>query len=203
MITRRLATGLFGCALLTFVLGGSAAAQEPRGLFQVLGGVTSTANEKPFFGGTLGGRLTGWLELSGEFGKMQDVVPPSVRDRVIGLGGTDPRVPAIYGLVHLRFIQPHGVVRPFVSAGAGFAQLLPQGGEGAAVTVALFPADNRSKPAVALGGGLRFGFGSNVDIDAGYRYLRIYSDYQIDTNTSNDKVLTNVSCVYGALGIRF
>ena len=55
----------------------------------------------------------------------------------------------------------------------------------------------------ALGGGLRLGFGPHLTVDAGYRYSRIYSNYRVDTNLRNDRILTNVGTFYGAFGVRF
>ena len=42
-----------------------------------------------------------------------------------------------------------------------------------------------------------------INVEGGYRYIVIFSQFTPSTNTSSDKVLTHVSAVYGALAIRF
>jgi hypothetical protein len=42
-----------------------------------------------------------------------------------------------------------------------------------------------------------------INVEGGYRYIVIFSQFTPSTNTNNDKVLTHVNTVYGALAIRF
>ena len=204
-ITRIIAGSLFFAALST-----AAAAQEPPGLFQGIGAVTSTADRNPSFGVALGGRLAGWMEMTGEFGRMQDVTPKDLRNLLQNVPGVPNgvaiiRVPAYYGLLNVRLVPSSGVVRPFVTGGVGFARLDPQFSLASTVVTlpTVFTPEKSTRPMAALGGGLRLGFGPHLTVDAGYRYSRIYSNYNVDTNLRNDRILTNVGTFYGAFGVRF
>jgi len=56
-------------------------------------------------------------------------------------------------------------------------------------------------PAAGLGG-LRFNF-PVVSVEGGYRYIGIFSNLDATTNFSQDRVLTTVQTVYGAVAIQF
>ena len=187
-------------------------AQDAPGVLQGIVAMTSTNDRNPSFGVALGGRA-GWMEITGEGGRMQNVVPKDlqniVRQMQQAAGINDPlatvRVPAYYGLVSLKVVPSRGVIRPFVTAGGGLARLNPELRSGAVqVTLpGVFPPRKSTKALLAAGAGLRFGFGRNLAIDGGYRYSRIYSDYRVDTNLGNDAILTNIGTWYAAFGIRF
>jgi opacity protein-like surface antigen len=180
-------------------------ARAQAGIVQGIVGMTNTTTTQPFVAGSLGGKI-GWFEVNGEFGKMQDILPPSVHDQIVAVAGPNvvAKVPAVYGLVNLRIAPTSGVIRPFVSAGMGAVQLRPQLSANAApVAEALYPTDTRTKAALALGAGLEIGISRVLVIDGAYRYFRIYSDYHLNADFSNDTVMTNVNCLYASLGIRF
>jgi hypothetical protein len=48
---------------------------------RVLGGMTRTAGESPFVGGSLAGRV-GWVEIDVEGGRMFDILPEGLLDRL-------------------------------------------------------------------------------------------------------------------------
>ena len=192
-------------AMACVLVGAATSAQAQAGIVQGIVGMTNTTKTQPFYAGSIGGKI-GWLEINGEAGKMEDILPQRVHDQIVSVAGSGvvAKVPAVYGLINVRIAPTSGVVRPFVSAGMGGVQLRPEMSAAAApVAETLYPTDNRTKVAIAVGAGLEVGLGKVAVIDGGYRYFRIYSDYKLDTNTSNDKVLTNVNCLYASLGFRF
>src|SRR5262249_10352443 len=153
---------------------------------------------------SLGGKI-GWFEINAEVGKMRDILPKSVHDQVIVAAGPNvtARVPAWYEFLNFRLAPTSGGVRPFVTVGGGGVQLRPQLSPSATgVTATLFPTNSRTKAALTAGAGIEVGLSRVAVVDLGYRYLRVYSDYKLDTNFSNDSVLTNVNCLYASLGFR-
>lgn len=201
-MTRSWTRVLFACA---FLLATAAPALAQAGVLEGMAGVTDTNDKNMFYAGAIGGRV-GWIEITGEFGRMNNILPKKVHDALVVIDPTvDARVRANYGLVNLRFVPDAGVVRPFIGGSVGAAQLRPTitpaslGG----IAATLYPTDNRTKFVLAANAGLEFGIAKAAVIDLGYRYFRIYSDYHLNTTSSDDRVLTNVNCFYGLVGVRF
>jgi len=201
---------LIGAGVITMTVASIAAAQEPAGLLQGIGAVTNAADSHPSYGGAIGGRIAGWVEMTGEFGRMQDVTPKDLRDLLRAVPGVPNgavfvRVPAYYGLLNVKLVPSHGVLRPFVTGGAGLARLDPQFTFGSAVVTlpSVFTPERSTRPMATVGAGLRLGLGPHLTVDGGYRYSRIFSDYNVDRNLRNDRILTNVGAFYAAIGVRF
>jgi hypothetical protein len=180
---------------------------------QGLGGMTDAASRAPFYAGALGIKLS-FLELDLEGGRFNNVLPSGVLDALQQLEQQHnlpvqaiASVPATYGLAQLRLIAPHGTLKPFVGGGLGVAHLEPQIDVsvsginlGDIFGLTAFQPQNET---MAVGtAGLRLDFGA-INVEGGYRYIVIFSQFTPSTNTTNDKVLTHVSAVYGALAIRF
>jgi hypothetical protein len=179
---------------------------------QFIGGVTSAAERKPFFGVALGVRV-GAVEVDIEGGRLTDVLSKGVldalnnlqRDRGLPVQGI-ASVPATYALGSLRIIPGAGPFRPFVSAGFGAARLSPRinvvvDGISLGDLFGLTSPASQTEPLAALGAGLRVGAGA-IHVEAGYRYLVIFTDFR-SLNFSANSTLTHINSVYGALGVRF
>lgn len=180
---------------------------------QGLGGMTDAAARAPFYAGALGIKLS-FIELDFEGGHFNNVLPSGIAGAIQQLEQQHnlpvqaiASVPATYGLVQLRLIGPHGPFEPFIGGGLGLARLEPQidvsvSGIDLGDIFGLTAAQPQTKTMGDVTGGLRLDFGA-ANIEAGYRYIVIFSSFQPSTNTANDKVLTHVSTVYGAVAIRF
>lgn len=180
---------------------------------QGLGGMTDAAARAPFYAGALGFKLS-FIELDFEGGHFNDVLPSGVSDAIQQLEQQHnlpvqaiAKVPANYGLVQLRLIGPHGPLEPFIGGGLGLARLEPQidvsvAGINLGDIFGLTATQPQTKTMGDVTAGLRVDFGA-ANIEAGYRFLVIFSSFQPSTNTANDKVLTHVSTIYGAVAIRF
>jgi hypothetical protein len=210
--------------LRVFVLSGSTVVVALVGLIgatpafaqvqlQGLGGMTDAASRAPFYGAAIGIKVS-FLELDLEGGRFNNVLPSGVLDALQQLEQQHnlpvqaiASVPATYGLAQLRLIAPHGGLKPFVGGGLGVAHLEPQIDVsvsginlGDVFGLTAFQPQNET---MAVGtAGLRLDLGA-LNIEGGYRYIVIFSEFTPSTNTSNDKVLTHVNAVYGALAIRF
>lgn len=180
---------------------------------QGLGGMTDAASRAPFYAAALGIKVS-FIEVDLEAGRFNNVLPSGVLD---ALQQFEQRhnlpiqaiasVPATYGLAQLRLIAPHGALKPFVGGGLGVAHLEPQIDVsvsginlGDVFGATAFQPQNET---MAVGtAGLRLDLGA-INLEGGYRYIVIFSQFTPSTDTNNDKVLTHVSTVYGALAIRF
>jgi len=180
---------------------------------QGLGGMTDAASRAPFYAGALGIKVS-FIEVDLEVGRFNNVLPSGVLGALQQLeqqhnlpAQAIASVPATYGLAQLRLIAPHGGLKPFVGGGLGVAHLEPQIDVsvsginlGDVFGLTAFQPQNET---MAVGtAGLRLDFGA-INVEGGYRYIVIFSQFTPSTNTSTDKVLTHVSAVYGALAIRF
>jgi hypothetical protein len=179
---------------------------------QLVGGVSNAAEQQPFFGGGLGLRLV-FIEIDAEVGRFRDILPKGVLDAAnelqerLGLPVQGiASVPATYAVGSLRIIPGAGPFRPFVGVGVGVARLEPR----IEVVIddisfgdvfGLTSLGSRTEPMLMLGAGLRIG--GKTHVEAGYRYVVVFSDFRPDTNFGNDKVLTYVNAVYGGIGVGF
>jgi hypothetical protein len=180
---------------------------------QGIGGMTDAASRAPFYAGALGIKVS-FLELDLEGGRFTNVLPSGVLDALEQLERQHnlpvqaiASVPATYGLAQLRLIAPHGALKPFVGGGLGIARLEPQidisvTGINLGDVFGLTALQPQNETMAAGTAGLRLDLGA-INVEGGYRYIVIFSQFTPSANTSNDKVLTHVSAVYGALAIRF
>jgi hypothetical protein len=180
---------------------------------QGLGGMTDAAARAPFYAGAIGIKAS-LLELDFEGERFNNVLPSGVLDALeqleqqhnLPLQAT-ASVPATYGLAQLRLIAPHGPLQPFVGGGLGVAHLEPQidvavDGINLGTVFGLTSFQPQNKTMAVGSAGLRFNLGA-LNIEGGYRYIVIFSQFTPSTDTNTDRVLTHVSTVYGALAIRF
>jgi hypothetical protein len=196
--------------LLATVLLPSAAQGQAH--LQLIGGMTSAAERKAFFGAGLGVRV-GFAEIDIEGGRFTDILSEGVldglnelqRQRGLPIQGI-ASVPATYALGSLRFIPGVGPVRPFLSAGVGIARLSPRinvvvDGISLGDVFGLTSVESQNEPLAAIGAGLRVGTRA-FHLEGGYRYLMIFTDFKT-LNLSNNNLLTRVNSVYAALGVGF
>jgi hypothetical protein len=180
---------------------------------QGLAGMTDAAARAPFYAGAIGIKVS-FLELDVEGGRFTNVLPSGVLDALHQLEQQHnlpvqaiASVPAWYGLAQLRLIAPGGPLKPFVGGGLGVAHLEPQidvsvNGINLGDIFGLTSFQPQNKTMAVISAGLRLDFGV-INVEGGYRYIAIFSQFTPSTNTNNDKILTNVNAVYGALAIRF
>ena len=192
---------LFAGALL---VASSAAAQD-RPQVGAFGGYTfGSTTEATTFGGNVQTPLGGGLEIVGEFGRLEDVMP-STLGTLIDFTPVDLHLSAWYGEAGIRFTVPgHGSVRPYAEATGGFARMHTAfSGAGAAdpfVATALRFLD-RTEPMLGVGAGVAF-TGGPVTLDLGYRYKRILaSDSLPSLLVAGDDI--DVSQVRIGIGFRF
>jgi hypothetical protein len=178
---------------------------------QLLGGVTRTAAQDPFFAGSLGVRLK-FIEFDVEAGRFNNILPRGVldalndlqRDRGLPVEAI-ASVPATYAFAALRIIPGIGGIRPFVQAGAGMARLSPRidisvQGIDFGDVFGLTSLGSRTEPMAVAGAGLRIG-GRRAHLEAGYRYVVVFTDFR-GFNARND-IVTYANVIYGAIGAGF
>jgi hypothetical protein len=180
---------------------------------QGLGGMTDAASRAPFYAGAIGIKVS-LLELDLEGGHFNNVLPSGVLSALEQLEQQHnlpvqaiASVPATYGLAQLRLIAPHGALKPFVGGGLGVARLEPQidvsvSGINVGDVFGLTAFQPQNETMAVATAGLRLDVGA-INVEGGYRYIVIFSQFTPSMNTNNDKVLTHVNALYGALAIRF
>jgi hypothetical protein len=180
---------------------------------QGLGGMTDAASRAPFYAGAIGIKVS-FLELDLEGGHFNNVLPSGVLSALEQLEQQHnlpvqaiASVPATYGLAQLRLIAPHGALKPFVGGGLGVAHLEPQidvsvSGINVGDVFGLTAFQPQNETMAVATAGLRLDVGA-INVEGGYRYIVIFSQFTPSTNTNTDQVLTHVNAVYGALAIRF
>jgi hypothetical protein len=180
---------------------------------QGLAGMTDAAARAPFYAAAIDIKVS-FLELDAEGGRFNNVLPSGVLDALHQMEQQHnlpvqaiASVPAWYGLAQLRLIAPGSPLKPFVGGGLGIAHLEPQidvsvNGIGLGDIFGLTSFQPQNKTMAVVSAGLRLDLGV-INVEGGYRYIAIFSQFTPSTNTSNDKILTNVNAVYGALAIRF
>src|SRR4029453_11655430 len=112
-----------------------ASAQDERGFVRGLVGVTfGTAETSMLFGGGGGFSVGKGVQIVGEFGRMNDVLPEDLKDQLdfitalltaqLGVPvSLDVTAPAIYGMGGARYTVPRVRVRPFGEVQAGWAHI--------------------------------------------------------------------------------
>ena len=189
------------------VLPASAYAQAH---LQLLGGVTNSADQAPFFGGGIGVRVS-FIEFDVEAGRFQDVLAKGVLDALNQLQESKglavqgiAKVPANYAFGSLRIIPGGAGIRPFVSGGFGYARLEPRidvvvDGISFGDVFGLTSFDPVTKPMAVASAGLRVEVG-RVHVEGGYRYIAIFTDFK--SNFSNSSVMTSANAYSGALRVK-
>jgi opacity protein-like surface antigen len=195
------AVALFACTLLA----ASSAAAQDRAQVGAFGGYTfGSTTEATTFGGNVQTPLGSGLEIVGEFGRLEDVMP-STLGTLIDFTPVDLHLSAWYGEAGVRFtVQGYSQVRPYAEATGGFARMHTAfSGAGAAdpfVATALRFLD-RTEPMLGVGAGVAF-TGGPVTLDLGYRYKRILaSDSLPSLLVAGDDI--DVSQVRIGIGFRF
>lgn len=192
----------------TMVVAGVSIAQPAQAqmLIQAIGGMTKTAETKPVFAGAVSGKA-GPVELGVEVGHFDTIAPKSIFDATLAASGgkVDADLPAWYGMGSLKLIAKRGAVQPFVLAGAGAARLHPLlDGSDSHVTLSsqFGESGDTTKFLAAAGAGLRFK-ANKLIVEGGYRFVRVFSNFQPNSNFGDDKVLVNAHMFYVSLGMYF
>ncbi|MGE4053258.1 MAG: hypothetical protein AB7F99_00550 [Vicinamibacterales bacterium] len=164
-------------AILALAIPRGAAAQNGNGQFQGFGGFTfgdvATAST---FGGSLAIPLGSHVQIIGEGGRMDDLMP-SLIDTALDLTPWDLRLGAYYGEAGIRVIGSHrAAVRPYAEATAGMARLNARvaGFDGPVdvITNTALRFLDTTKPLLGVGGGVIVQ-GGPVFVDLGYRYKQV------------------------------
>lgn len=178
---RRMLGVLPSLAILgALLVGPSEVMAQERASLSVFGGLSpdlmGTASPSPSFGGALTFNLTPRLQIVGEAGRLDNVLP-TLSGAVFSL--VDARAPAMYGEGGVRLLVASGAVTPYVEGTAGIARvelrsdrLGPVGN--AAASIALGFVD-RTTPTLGAGGGILLR-GGPVVFDVGYRYKQLFAD---------------------------
>jgi hypothetical protein len=188
------------------LFAGAARPADAQVLVQAIGGMAKTAETKPVFAGAIGGKA-GPVELGVEGGRFLNIAPKSIFDATLAAtGGTvDADMPAWYGMGTIKLIAKSGAVQPFVQAGAGAARLHPEfDGSDPRVTLSsqFGETGDTTKFMAAAGAGLRL----KVDkllVEGGYRFVRVFTNFEPNSNFADDKVLVNAHMFYVSLGFHF
>jgi len=184
----------------------AAGAQTTAGSVTGFGGLTlNGSSSQSLFGGNLAVNLTPNIQVVGEAGRINDLMPWTL-DQLIGLTPADVRLSAWYGEGGVRFLAGgrRSSVRPYVEATAGVARLSTRvSGIGRAdpwANAALGFLD-RTSPLVGAGGGVLVGAGP-IQLDLGYRYKKVLAESVLDRAlTLGDGI--SVNQVRVGLGVRF
>jgi len=164
--------------LLTLSLApASALAQEHTAALGGFGGLSlnQISSSRTDFGVTVGKELTSNIQVTGEFGRVGDMLPPLMAG-LISLTPVDLRVSAYYGEGGLRLLAARRGISPYVEASAGIARLQPQvsglGGRWDAVTNGALSLFSSTDPVLGVGTGVLLRGGPLV-ADLGYRYKQV------------------------------
>jgi opacity protein-like surface antigen len=195
----------YAVAALFVISTAASASAQGRAQVGAFGGYTfGSTTEATTFGGNLRMPLAGGMEIVGEVGRLDDVMP-STLGSLIDFTPIDLRLSAWYGEAGVRFHAPgQRTVVPYVEATAGFARMHTGfSGAGRAdpfVSAALRFLD-RTEPMLGAGGGIAVS-GGPLTLDVGYRYKRILpSDSLASALVAGDRI--DVSQVRIGVGVRF
>jgi hypothetical protein len=184
---------VIGLLLLLYAV--SPALAEPAGFVRGFGGVSFLSEPGAVFGGTVGIRLTSWVEAIGDIGRMTNILPRQIQQDVDAAAGQfggffgapvtiDLEAPGLYAFGGVRVSRivssrmkvfgegGYGVARGTsdITAHAGTADVSQQ------VTAILRLKDSVTRPLVAVGGGVSIPLTDHLTTDLGYRFLRIFTD---------------------------
>lgn len=161
-----------------------------------LGGVTFGTVSSAGAAGRVGFKLAPNVFLIGEAGRMGNVMPKELEefaqfledDLEFELGAPvtlEFSVPANYGFVGVRFVQPRQSLNLFAEAGIGAGQISVNLSKAEVLGIDVTDDVNdliddevpsETKVLFALGGGLNVPMGQRTSIDVGYRYTRIATE---------------------------
>ena len=205
-----LALNIFVPACLLLLLSATPAYSQVSG--KVLVGMTNAAGQEPLVGGALGLRA-GWIELEGEAGRMFDILPSGLLDRLNDLQRERglqvqaiAKMPATYFTGSLRIISPAGPIRPFGSIGGGIARLEPKfdvtvAGISLGDVFGLTSLDPRTETMLTAGAGVRIDVGRAGLVELGYRYQVLFTEFGLESGLRIDR--PDFNTIYGAIGFRF
>jgi opacity protein-like surface antigen len=192
------------------VLAASTVQAQDRGFVQGVGGLTFQSETSGFFGLEVGGNVTPDLQVFGQVGRMNNVLPRSLQQDLDDAAQVltlltgqrwefDAKVPATYFGAGVKYLIPTGApVRPYLTGTVGFANMKASIREidlgeivDDLVDEGFLDEDDVSGTefAYGFGGGVLVPLGSRLQLDAGYRFKKINE--------------ANVSRVFGGLGVRF
>jgi hypothetical protein len=204
--------GLIAASAVSVLALGIAPPAQAQVSAKVLGGVTRAAATEPFIAGSLGLRA-GFIEVEGEVGRLFDILPSGLLDRLNDLQREQglpvqaiAKMPATYAMGNLRIISPVGPVRPFGTVGAGIARVEPTfdvvvAGISLGDVFGLTSVNPRTQTMLMAGAGVRIDVGRSGLLEVGYRYLLLFADFGLESGLTIGRPDLNV--VYGALGFRF
>jgi hypothetical protein len=204
--------GLIAASAVSVLALGIAPPAQAQVSAKVLGGVTRAAATEPFIAGSLGLRA-GFIEVEGEVGRLFDILPSGLLDRLNDLQREQglpvqaiAKMPATYAMGNLRIISPVGPVRPFGTVGAGIARVEPTfdvvvAGISLGDVFGLTSVNPRTQTMLMAGAGVRIDVGRSGLLEVGYRYLLLFADFGLESGLTIGRPDVNV--VYGALGFRF
>jgi len=170
-------------------------------------GVTKAADTHPVLAGMVG-RKIGIIEVDGEFGKMQNIVPKTIADTSFRVSGNEStaELPTWYGMGSVRVVAPSGTLQPFALAGVGFARLHPQFSvpdNDLNVPLIFGESGDTTKLLFGAGAGVRLNIDKRVFVDGGYKLLRVFENYTSTQNPTADPVHVYANIFYAALGVKF
>jgi hypothetical protein len=204
--------GLIAASAVSVLALGIAPPAQAQVSAKVLGGVTRAAATEPFIAGSLGLRA-GFIEVEGEVGRLFDILPSGLLDRLNDLQREQglpvqaiAKMPATYAMGNLRIISPVGPVRPFGTVGAGIARVEPTfdvvvAGISLGDVFGLTSVNPRTQTMLMAGAGVRIDVGRSGLLEVGYRYLLLFADFGLESGLTIGRPDANV--VHGALGFRF
>jgi opacity protein-like surface antigen len=161
---------------------------------------------QPSFGGNIARNLTPAVQVVGEVGRMNNVLPPLVGD-LFSLTPVGVAVEALYGEVGVRVLtSPDSVVSGYVEGTGGIARLRPTvsgipNGLVGGLTNSGLALLSRTEPMAGVGGGVLIQAGP-LAVDLGYRYKKLFADGPIERALSFGQGLS-VSQVRVGIGLRF
>ena len=161
---------------------------------------------QPSFGGSISRNVTPAVQIFGEAGRMNNVLPPLVSD-LISLSPVGVSLEALYGEAGIRVLtSPRSAVTGYVEGSAGIASLRPTvsgipNGVIGGLTNAGLGLLQRTEPMAGVGGGVLVHAGP-LAIDLGYRYKKIFADGPVERALSLGQGL-GASQVRVGVGFRF
>ncbi len=199
---RLLSLAAISAALLS---ASPAAYAQTSGSVTGFGGFTVSTSMQPLFGGNVAFGLTPNIQVVGEVGHINDVLP-SIVDRLVALTPEGLRVSALYGDAGVRFLtDSRARVAGYLDASAGFAHLSTRVSGSATVDPYVNAAlgfFDRTSPMLGVGGGVLLGMGPAV-VDLGYRYKRILNTNPVDQVLMLGSNVISVNQVRVGVGVRF
>ena len=202
-------------------------ATDQRGYVVGFGGGSATEVTSAFFGGGVGFNVTPNLQITADFGRMQDVEAPFTREDLAVVDGSlaelgvtsswTVKMPTNYLTGGLRFrFGSNWPVQPYLVAHAGIAHMSPSPSftiEGVDITSMLMEEPyfqgtfrEETSPMATFGGGVTARLARWIQVDFGYKYSGIFinenfmQDYEASPH-SHSRIDTHR--FYGGFGLAF